>query len=237
MLRRYGQFKQITVALLAGIVLLLSKTPAEAIQFGFSCITDNLAGDCATGEAQLFVDVTDPGGNQALFFFTNVGSSSASITAIYFDDGTLLGIASVDNSSSGVSFTENVINTVNPPKLPGGKSVSPPFKAISAFSSDSDGPTAPNGVDPDEYLGITFDLQFGGTFADVLTELDSGDLRIGIKVQAFGSGSESFVNNPTPVPEPATIILLGYCLAGLGLMGKRKGVYGGRGEAWLEFSV
>jgi hypothetical protein len=63
-------------------------------------------------------------------------------------------------------------------------------------------------------LGIVFDLQGGGTFADILAELTNGDLRIGLHVQGFtGGGSESFVNNP--IPEPTTALLFGLGLAGL----------------------
>ena len=49
-----------------------------------------------------------------------------------------------------------------------------------------------------------FDLKDGKTYSDVLDDLDSGDLRIGIHVQAFESGAgESFVNNGPVVPAPA----------------------------------
>ena len=62
------------------------------------------------------------------------------------------------------------------------------------------------GVNPGESLGILFDLQPGSAFGDVLAQLVSGELRIGIHVQGFASGgSESMVN----VPEPGTGVLLG----------------------------
>ena len=51
-----------------------------------------------------------------------------------------------------------------------------------------------------------------------ISQLDSGALRIGIHVIAFsGGGSESFVNEP--IPEPATIVLLGLG----GLLLRRRG--------------
>ena len=76
------------------------------------------------------------------------------------------------------------------------------------------------GVDPGETLGVVFNLNGGGTFADILAELTNGDLRIGIHAQAFvGGGSESFVN--FPIPEPGTALLLGLGLAGLSARQRR----------------
>jgi len=69
-----------------------------------------------------------------------------------------------------------------------------------------------NGINPNEWLGITFDLKPDKTFGDVTGNLACGQLRIGIHVQGYASGgSESFVN----VPEPATVTLLS---AGLGIV-------------------
>jgi hypothetical protein len=189
----------------------LASSPARGLAFGFDCITNNLAGDCAIGEAQLTVDVTDPGNDQILFTFHNAGPDPASITDVYFDDGSLLAIASILGSPPGVAFSEGA----SPPNLPGGNGVSPPF--VTGFSVDSDPPTVASGVDPGESLGILFDLQAGRTFADVLAELEDGTLRIGIHVQGFASGgSESFV-----VPEPSVLGLGGLGLLGLWHLSRR----------------
>ena len=191
---------------------------AQAATFGFGCITNTSTANCDIGESQLFVDVTDAGSNQVLFTFTNTGSESSSIADVYFDDGTLLGIASIDNSSSGVSFSQDG----NPGNLPGGNSVG--FMTTAGFLADSDAPVQPNGVNPSEYLGITFDLQSGVTYVDTINALQSGtDLRIGIHVQGFGDGgSESFVN--TLVPVPAAVWLFGSGLIGLAGFARRKKV-------------
>jgi hypothetical protein len=180
--------------------------------YNFACITNTSAVNAATGEAQLLVEVLpdlDP--TKVEFHFTNTGPAACSITDIYFDDGTLLGIASII-SGPGVSFA----SPATPANLPGGASITPAFVATAGFSADSDAPVEHNGVNPGEYMGIVFNLQSGGTYADVLSELASGELRIGLHVQAFDNGgSESFVNTPnTPVPAPGAI-LLGTLGAGL----------------------
>lgn len=191
--------------------------PAKAVTLSFDCITNNdLTGtNCATGEAQLTVDVTSYSPTQVLFTFKNSGPLASSITDAYFDDGSLLGIAFLidadDNGGDpGVDFSQGA----SPGNLPGGNNASPAFVATAGFTADSDPPTQPNGVNPNESLGIVFDLQSPGTYADVLSELANGTLRIGIHAQGYaGGGSESFIN--TPVPIPAAVWLFGSGLAGL----------------------
>ncbi|MEX2206188.1 MAG: hypothetical protein WEF50_08180 [Myxococcota bacterium] len=173
---------------------------------GFGCISDNLAGDCAIGEAQLTVDVTDPGGGQVLFSFSNSGPAASSITDVYFDDGSLLELAVVINDlvlPGIVDFSQDA----SPGDLPAGNNADPDFNTTAGFNADSSPPTQPNGVNPGELLGILFTLQPGQDFNDVLAELGDGTLRIGIHVQGYTSGgSESLINHP--LPEPALFGLL-----------------------------
>ena len=51
--------------------------PASAASYGFSCISDNRAADCAIGESQLHMDVSDAGSGNIAFTFTNVGSGAS----------------------------------------------------------------------------------------------------------------------------------------------------------------
>jgi len=199
----------VTIVLVVGAFCV----PAKAsITYTFACITDTNPINAAIGEAQMFVDVSDPGGSQVLFTFRNIGPEASSITDVYYDDGALLGIASIDNSCPGVSFSQ----PATPSNLPGGHTVLPPFVTTDDFSADSDPPVQPNGVNPNEWLGIAFNLQTGQDFRDVIADLDSGDLRIGIHVQGFALGSsESFVNNGV-IPAPGAILLSSI---GVGLVG------------------
>lgn len=213
-----------TLLALFSVLPLLIVTSASALPFGFYNITKNNSTDARIGEAQLFVEVTKgPGSNQALFTFFNIGPAASSITKIYFDDSTLLKDIAAITNSLGVKFSR----PATPKNLPGGKNATPPFEVTPGFSVGSDSPVQPNGVNPGETLGLLLRLQNGKTWDDVIMQLQGGSLHIGIHVQGFASGgSESFVNTPTPVPEPGTLLLVSTGLVSLlGLRWRRKKYY------------
>jgi hypothetical protein len=226
------------VSILASAFLFV--TGAKAETYNFFSITNNNAGNSAAGAAQLIMEVTDlgtqdaQGRNQVLFKFINAGPSSMSITDIYFDDGTLLAISALQESP-GVNFEVGA----SPKNLPGGSAYNfqPERSGFSNkfFSLDSESPTQPMGVNPGEWLGVVYSLQGTQTFASVIAALALsqtniqndivGGLRVGIHVQGFGNGgSESFINgpaqgsgSPSPVPDsPSTFVLLGLAVLGLG---------------------
>lgn len=209
--------------LCAGLALpgaLLSASSARAVAMGFGCLTNNLAADCAIGEAQLSVDVTDLGGGQVRFEFANAGPLPSVISEIYFDNGTLLGISVIDDSLPGVDF-EALDEKVSPKNLPGADQASPPFEVTEGFATEPESPAETNGVGPSEWVAIIVDLQPGGTFADVVEELGNGDLRIGIHVSSFSSGGgESFLN--AHAPEPGTALLLALGLLGLAALRRAR---------------
>lgn len=190
---------------------------AGAATYSFVNITGNNATDAAAGEAQLRVDIDAFGADQALFTFYHDGSTPMTISEVYFDDGHLLGIASlIDRDSTGdagVDFSQGA----SPADLPGGESVG--FQATAGFLAEADNPAPKWGVSPGESVGIVFDLINGFTFADVIEDMADGALAIGIHVIGFeGGGSESFIAEGEPIPPVTTIPLPGpgaLALAGL----------------------
>lgn len=230
---RLSEKSIVSASALALLLVLTSQQANAAATYSFYNITNNdiTGGAVADGKANLKVEVIDLGSvnnvNQVQFKFTN--TSSSSLTDIYFDDGTLLGISSIYDSGAGVSFSQDA----SPPNLPGGNTVTPPFVVTAGFLADSNPPVAGNGVSMNEWLAIDFNLINGKTYDDVLSALalpnnglGPNDLRIGVHVQGFANnGSESFINiegTVSPVPEADAWVMM---VAGLGLvsfMARRK---------------
>ena len=239
MLAKSTMKRHIVLLSLVLIFVTILSTEARADLFDLWSVVENNSGMPGTVASQLSVDVTDPGSGQALFTFSNTGSYDFYIADIYFDDGALLGIASVDNSDPGVSFNF----PASPGNLPGGNTVSPPFvtsgSTLNHFSADAN-PGAANGVHPGESVGIAFDLINGMTFTDVISSINVGfdpttyytgsglydgwtlpSLRIGVHVQGIDDGpwgpdkSDTYIL--TPVPASVIIGMLGICVAGIKL--------------------
>jgi hypothetical protein len=213
---------KISISLL--IFFIASAVSLAGPVYSFERITNNSSATIGIGEAQLAVEVIDSGIGEVTFFFTNSGPEASSITDIYFDNGLLessilQSILSIDNSSAGVDFSQGA----NPGNLPAHNNVSPSFDTTSGLSADSNAPRQPKGVNPGEYVGLTLSLAETSAYGDVLDDLATGALRIGLHVQGFADGaSESYINNGPQVPAPGSILLASMGIGLVRFMRKRK---------------
>ena len=196
--------------LLVGALMAGTAVAAQGQNYSFSCVTNNRAADCATGEAQFSLVVSDTG-SVVNFTFANSGPGASSITDIYFDwasSAYALTPGVLTDSGAGVSFSWGA----SPPNLPGGKAIS----FVADLATDSNNPTQPMGVNPGEWLNIAFT-----TSADLVAGLNSEGLRVGIHTQGYqGGGSESLVLSPIPEPETYAMLVTG--LAFLGFEARRR---------------
>jgi hypothetical protein len=231
--------KAILVALAASALALAPGAARASFTYGFTDITSNADPGTqytmtAYGAGESFdfgaggSGLVTVGAGQVLFVFQNSLSvfNPSSITQVYFQDGTLLSLGNV-YETSGVSYH----TPATPGNLPGGNSLDPAFKTTQQWSADPNPPVEPNGVDnTSEAVGILFNLKTNPgtglpyTLDDVNNALVEGfndptavwttngsdvpggplGLRVGIHVQGYSNlQSQAFVNNiPGGGPPP-----------------------------------
>lgn len=177
---------------------------------------------------QLSMEVEMQGSTHVEFTFRNTGTTPSSITGIYFDDGTLLGLGDVVGGS-GSSMSRGAV----PWNLPGGDAID--FNTSAAHGAD--GNTFANGVGPGDSVTIRFDLIFGQSANDTFSALamslanpgvDMTDgLRVGLVVQGLDEGDfDTFINGsgegggPGPaIPLPSAAAM---GMVGLAVMARRR---------------
>lgn len=202
---------------------------ANADTFTFSQLSNNAGQDIS---GQLSVDVTDASG-EACFSFSNIGPISSVIAQIYFDDappgsGNDLGYLGQIDMITGNAGTWRAYQG-SPSDLPGGNTANPPFTTdgTPVQYATAANPSPQNGISPGESMNIYFTYKNSGTINDVIADLMSGALRIGLHVTGIGTSGQSDAyitgGGGTSVPDGgATLVLLGMGLAVLGLGSYRQ---------------
>lgn len=191
-----------TKHLLTCAVALLTVLTVRAELFGFDTVTTNSPNREAIAD-QLFMETT----GLSSLLFSNTGSADSAITEIYFgsDLTTLnLNIDSIISSSSGVNFT---IDGANPQSPPGWEEFAN-WWSVTIAAAESEPPPAQNGINPYEYLELGLSYTSGTSLAELI---QSGDVQVALHVTGLGNGgefSDTFVNDTTVVPEPASLALL-----------------------------
>ncbi|MHC4084566.1 MAG: PEP-CTERM sorting domain-containing protein [Planctomycetota bacterium] len=162
-------------------------------------------------DLDLYVEVVDSE-SRVDFIFHNESIIDSSIARIYLEGGSFLSFAEMIEGP-GTSFNPSA----TPAKLPGADLLDLSLQTTYEVSFDSE-PAAPhNGINPDEWLMTTFDLINSGTFQNMVDELNTGVMWIGVHVIALPDGSSE---SAIAVPEPAALFLLWF--GALTLLRKRR---------------
>ena len=207
----------LSAALVALAAMSFSDNAAAASTFGFTRISDNGPVDVS---GQLSAQVAQQDNGVRFTFFNSAAQLASSITAIYFDLGSnslFSSLSLAGDSGAGVAFSAGA----SPRNLPGGN----PLGFSADFSAMSNPPRPHNGVNGEgEWVSFFGVLKSGQSYGAVIDSLTSGDLRVGLHVQAIaGDYSDSFLNvAPSAVPLPAAGWLFLSAVAGFGALSRRR---------------
>jgi hypothetical protein len=208
-----------SILAVAGVAAVSAVSAAPASAFGFG----NIAGGDRYGDAyfkDFSFDVTDGGENNVLFKIANNTSvNSMFIGSVFFDTGS--------NTNLLSNFAVNVGNIGNPVSFQdtGAANLSQSNNLTPTWSTDFSASkvAGQDGIHGGEVLG----LSFTGNYANVVSALNAGSLRLGLHVQGIGKGGEysdsyiSSTSNTEATPEPLTMLAAGAAV-GFGTMFKKQ---------------
>ena len=207
------------IGILGAVALFFGAGSGHAVPLNtFTCITNNIAGDCAIGVAQLSGSVEGPSAGTAILEIVMSGAANAVVEQVFIESSFVTGASFISNTGIAGSFVEFTVDG-SPGNLPGGNQPAVAFMVDVSVSADPPPPRNGIGRHPSDNLSPQsglFGMTHTGSFADLLS-----DLRVGVHVIGYTTdGSESFVS--APIPEPSTLLLLASGLAGLGFFRRRR---------------
>jgi hypothetical protein len=165
---------------------------------------------CNNSGANMYVDLSVFEG-KVDFTFHNENSFPSSIARIYFETGPLSGNPAIIDGL-GTSFLQDF---PGPGNIPAGNTLDTPFNVNLSIGAQA--PPSHNGINPSEWISVVFDLPAGETEGTIASEINSGQIRMGVHLIALPDGtSEAAITTP----EPATMALLAF--GGLSLFRRKK---------------
>lgn len=202
------------VAGAALLALSVSGVSADVVNIGFTRVAP--ANAPVNPAAQFLCVLSDSVPGSATFRFTNNVGIASSISEIFYDYDPAAITGEALLLQNGTQFSAG---GANPGNLPGGGGLTPPFVAVAMFSADAQGNPSV-GIDlASDWLEMRFTLAPNRTFQDVVNDLNSGELRIGLHVRSIGTSgdSDAFVNTAQVIPLPPAVWagLSGLALVGL----------------------
>jgi len=203
----------------AAVALLACSSVASAATYGFTCITSGLPCTTVGNTDQILVDITNPAGDQVRFLFTNdAGGLDTTVSNIYWDSSLLSYASPTIVGGPGTDFVANG----NPPDLPVGNTLAPPF--VSDFNVSATPPDPANGIGLGEQLAVTLMLAPSVSFQQFLASIGD-ESRIGINLVAFGGSLVIESGDPgmTVIPVPAALPLMFAGLLGMFAVARRRG--------------
>ena len=190
------------------VIFLVTPMVAQATSYDFAYVKGST--QIVGLGSQLQLDVTN-GSGVVNFTFSDNGAITSDIFGIYFGSSQEH-FPLVFSSFSHTGVVDYLANSGTPDQLPGG-TFTTDWRAIANH------PAPKNGVNngPADSLTISFS---GLSLSDVISEINSGTLSIGLHVAGVSGLSYAYEISPTPAsglaptPEPATMLLFGVGLAG-----------------------
>jgi hypothetical protein len=209
----------------AGVAAVSAVSAAPASAFTFSNIpSENTAGDAYVSNFNF--NVVDQGDRVLfnIYHLENPATPGSFIRQVYFDDNNYLSDPWANIGNFGTVDLPGGASDANFPQ--GGNS----FDTDYYFSRQPGGPNNKWAIQGGEKFGVSFQ----GNYANVVTALNSGALRLGIHVQALpGDASDSYISsissNTQETPEPLTMLAAGAAV-GFGTMFKKQRDQAGKAE-------
>ena len=173
-----------------------STRPVSGIRLGFKPVSGNNSGNECLGEANFFMDISDVSERRIMITFHNRASAPCAISDIFFMDGDTFSISVQSTRDTGAGGSPACIIDIATGFQQSAPDLYHDSSTYQVARRHEDGIAGmPDGIKPDESLGIVFDLQPGVTLADIVSALSKGILNISLKLLGAVEGPAGILVN------------------------------------------